>query len=212
MLNSKSLPQNFSFYDDFDRADTPVGDLGSPPLGYGYYLAGPDLIHASSSKISGGRWVPEQFQATYLGQRLDDQVANIGARLRWTYGTGYNTDGLFVLLISAMGNENMAWNCIHIRNTRYAISVDVREHNNTIFSKSIGLPYVLSMDLDYTFDFDYDYQKGIINYNVEGITSGIIVSPLLVNRGGLYPSYEHYYNDANSTTKLSIDSIWAGTK
>lgn len=210
MLSNQHLPLGISFYDDFTRPDTYPGYIGEPPVGVPYYLAGPDLINPSDSRIYAQRWVTDPYQTTYLVQRLNKNVSNVGSKVKWVEGNGLDTDGVYVVLMCEMGNENIAWNCIHIRMTRFAIGFDVREHNQTIYTRTIAFPSILAMNKDYTFDYDFDYTRGILYYNVDDIIAGMIANKSLINRGGIFAAYEHYYNPNINTTKISVCSIWAG--
>lgn len=208
MLSNQNLPLNVFFYDDFDRPDTQAGDLGSPPLGMPYQLMGGIMPEPADSSIVRGRWNPNTLSASYLVQPLRDKVKNIGAKLMWTEYNGHQSDGLFVFLTSPMGAENIAWICNHIRINRYAMSFDVRLHNDTIFTKTIPYPNSLEMNKDYVFDLDFN--RGLICYNVVGVMSGMVANSYIDTCSGSFASYEFFFNSGLTTTKPSVASIWAG--
>lgn len=210
MLSELKLPVNISFFDPFDRVDSPKGIIGEPPLGGQYYLRGADLISASESKIVNNKWVTPAFSTTYAVQTLPGKVKNIGGKLRWIQGSGNDADALFVFIVSKYGAENIAWVCNHIRVNRYALNFDVRKENKTIYSKTIFFPAPLQFNKDYIFDFDFIYN--LVYCNVDGVLSEIIANDQIAEVGGNYASYEFFFNPAPTTTEILVDSIWAGNE
>jgi hypothetical protein len=101
VASERSAYRDLVFYDDFNRADTAVGSLGTSTSGAAYDMRG---LSAQSNnavtQITNGEWVSSPGDVTYAIQTLPRSVTDMGARISWAPGNGGGSPGAFSMIIS----------------------------------------------------------------------------------------------------------------
>lgn len=200
------------FYDDFNRSDTAIGQIGTSTSGSAYDLRGVSAqVGNAATQIEDGRWVSAAGDVAYAIQTLPTNVTRMGGRVSWVTGNGGASEGAFAMLISPdkTGNNLYLNAGAHIIITKSTWSIQYIQSNTFVTVKSGTFSPELATD-GTSYPFEISLNGPVMYYSFAG-TSGTASSPFFVSLGGVYATWEHYYSSASVSDLLRIEAVWAGT-
>lgn len=200
------------FYDDFNRADTSVGQLGTSTSGHAYDMRGVSAQSGNAvTQIQDGRWVSSAGDVTYAIQTLPTNVTHMGVRASWATGNGGASSGTLGVIISPdKTGSNLYLNAgAHIIITRSTWTIQYIDNSSFVTVKTGSFSPTLSAD-GTSYPFEIRIDGPVMYYSFAGVT-GSASSPFFVTHAGTYATWEHYYGSASVADLLRIEAVWAGT-
>lgn len=212
LASSRLAFRDLLFYDDFNRADTAVGELGTSASGATYDMRGVSAqVGNAVTQIDDGRWISAAGDVTYAIQTLPTNVTRMGGRVSWTTGNGGASTATFAMLISPVKTGSALYlNAgAHIVITRSTWTIQYIDNGTFTTVRSGSFSSALSTD-GTSYPFEITVNGPVITYNFAGVT-GSASSPYFVTHAGTYATWEHYYGSSSVADLLRIEAIWAGT-
>lgn len=159
----EALSGNFNIYDDFDRPDTALGDIGVSKSGHVWSpivnFAGTPV---AKTRILNNTWVNDTGEIGYLPFHMPFPLKSLGAVFSWSEnlaGTAGNT--VINFSISAEGYKSIQ-RLFHVNITVNGLTVEL--YTNSPFSTTP----LLNVSLGLNYDTEYE-----MYYSING-TSGVI--------------------------------------
>lgn len=198
------------FYDDFNRANTSAGSLGTSTSGSTYDLLGAGLvIGTAETKIVNGRWVANRNgttnETTYATQTFIEVVRNIGGRWKWVTGNGGTDESVMIFIVGQLPSVDIVYNCVHIRVNRFNVSFDFFVNGVSSSTKTVAFDATLVLDRDITAEFTFIGNTCI--YAIAGYT-GTVVDDRFNTQLGKYATWEPFFNNPSGINALSIAAVW----
>ncbi|MFZ2154341.1 MAG: hypothetical protein WAV16_03875 [Candidatus Moraniibacteriota bacterium] len=200
------------FYDDFNRADTAVGELGVSTSGHTYDMRGVSAQEGNAvTNIQNSKWVSEAGDITYAIQTLPVNVTRMGGRVSWVNGNGGSDPGAFAMLVSPdKAGSNLYLNAgAHIIITRSQWIIQYINNGSFVTIKSGTFSPALSTD-GRSYPFEITINGPTLYYSFAG-TTGNASSSYFDTLSGPYVTWEHYYNSSSVSDLVRIEAVWAGT-
>lgn len=211
VATSRLAYRDLLFYDDFNRADTSNGNIGTSTSGSVYDLRGLNAnVVSTKGRISSGHFVSDAGDVIYAIQALPENVTRIGARISWTTGNSGSDPGVFAMLISPSATAGaLITNAIHVTVTRTVWRVQYIS-NGSFTELGFG-NFSTTLAADGTsYPMEITLNGPVITYNLAGQV-GSFVDPHFSTFAGKYATWEHYYQSSSVSDLLRIDAVWAGT-
>lgn len=212
LASSRLSFRDLLFYDDFNRADTAIGQLGVSTSGHTYDMRGVSAQTGNAvTRIDDGRWVSNAGDVTYAIQTLSQNVTRMGGRISWTTGSGGASPATFAMLISPdKTGSNLYLNAgAHIVITRTSWSIQYIDNGTFVTVRSGTFSPALATD-GTSYPFEITINGPVMYYSFAGVT-GTASSPYFVTHAGPYATWEHYYGSSSVADLLRIEAVWAGT-
>jgi len=196
-------------YDDFNRADTALGVLGTPNLGPVWELRGASMAtNPGKTQITSGKWVSAAGDIVYALQTLKARPSTIGAQFSFTSNGGATLNAALAIGVSTAYASFQ--NMIHtvVTPTSWTVSVwkaGVQDHTvgTGTFSPALKID-----GTSYTVDLTFAGNTLIVRPPQGAVAS--FVDTDLPNYSGQYVFFEHFYSSATDVISLlRIEKTWA---
>lgn len=203
---------NCEFYDDFLRANTSAGSLGTPAMGTTWQMLGPNTAApAVVTNISGCRYVSAAGDVCYATQTLTGNVTKMGMTVSWVTGNAGSDEGVAAMLIGptqAAGSLalNLALHLI-IHRTSWALQTYTTGTPTTVASGSFSP--TLSLNTPYTFEVTFG--RNTAHYKFPQGFVGDCTSAAFTANAGKYATWEHFYASSSVVDLVRFEAVWAGT-
>lgn len=201
------------FFDNFSRADTSAGSLGTVPGQSAYTMQrynGSALVPATDGYIQSGRYVSQSGSVVYATQDVRGPVNLIGAKIGWSVGNGGASAGTFTLLISPVGGASLITNVsLHLVVTRSFFQIQYIKAG--AFTTLLTYSFLNTIPLNQEVVCEARIDGNVILYNVNGVT-GRLKNPMFASLGlGQFATWEHFYATSSVSELVYTTAVWAGT-
>lgn len=200
----------YEFYDDFLRANTSAGSLGTPAMGTAYQMLGINTAAtATQTNISGCKWISAPGDIVYATQTLTGNVGAMEMTTSWGAGNSGSDEGVAAMLIGPTKTAgslavNLALHFVASR-TSWALQTYTASVPTTVVSGAFSP--TLSLDTSYTFRVTISGTQA--HYELPGVTDDCYSAAFATNIGK-YATWEHFYQSSSVVDVLRFDEIGAG--
>ncbi len=201
--------QPLAIYDDFHRADTSAGVLGTPPTGGQYSLQG---FGASTpltvTRIEDNRWVSQPGEVAYAYFKTVNEVRGIGGMCSWLPGNSGSSPGVFVMVLRPDITPNLQFNAsLHVIVQR-DVWVIQTVHDGTFSTIASGYFSPMLAANGTSYSFSVLVEGAVAIYNLAG-SQGKVVCPIFRSLSGRFAGWEHYYSSASVREVVRVEEVWA---
>lgn len=191
------------FYDDFLRANTSAGDLGTPPSGDAYTIT----TTRGACNISGCVWRSDVNSVMYAVQTLTQDVTRIGCMARWRLDTGATDQGTVAMIINPNGAPFAVADALHFTTTRTGYSVGF--YSGSVLTQVVTGTYPTALTYDKWYVFELNLADQTVHYNLAGVVGSCDNAGFTSNTGPC-ATWEHFYNSADCINRVEVGAVWAG--
>lgn len=211
---STSLPASLGFYDNFKRANTSLGSLGTPPNNFSYDMRGTGgVVSATQTNIQNGAWVSNAGDVAYAIVSLPRNISRMGARISFAPGgdlasSNYGTAALIISPSDTTGTSAFL-NNVGVHMTVTTVNWAIKYILNKVFYTVASGTFTTHLKTDgtqYSVEFTVDGQN--LYYNIAGST-GTCSSYFFQNLAGSYATFEEFYVNSDVNSLVQINAIWA---
>ena len=196
-------------YDDFNRADTALGVLGTPNLGSAWELRGGSMaVNPGKTQITSGKWVSAAGDIVYALQTLKARPTTIGGQFSWTSGGGSTNNGAMGIGVSTAYASYQ--NMLHMVVTPTSWIIQIWKNGSP--DHTVGTAtFSPALRIDGT---SYTFEATIVGSTLtvrppQGPNVSFVDSDIPTFTGP-YVFFEHFYTSATDVISLlRIEKVWA---
>lgn len=207
-------PLGVFVWDNFQRADTAAGSLGTPPIGAAWSLLTTGAVDASATgKIESGLFTyPVNANPVYAVQSCVAPPGVMSAKVKWTSNGGATSHGVLSMGLSTMAQGSRINDMVHVIVSPTVMTIQsgfyaAAGQQKLVDHASLTFPTALSYDTEYEVVLEIVGSRAILRVGQYTIEAD---DPRIALNHGRHIFWEHFYATADAISRLQIVNVFAG--
>jgi len=201
-VTGRSSLDNVYYYDNFNRGNSSVGSLGTPPTGQTYTISS---VGTSSTQVVSNAYYSPEGQTTYAFVNAGFIIKRIGMKCSWAVGTGTASQVVAMALTPDNSTNNLS---VHFYTSYKSWTLQTRQSAGAFVTVAQGT-FATQLKTDGT---PYSFEINIIDttayLNLAG-THTVCTSQKFSSLKGNYAYFEHFYNASTADVVSTIKECYA---